>query len=225
MFSQPHRDFMENSMKMVVESIESKLKEQFFSGHKELAVSSIAHYIEAIKNLENSEASRDLTSGQKNEAEESIRRHFLEITEGMDDSDPVYHVFDALRHSFSCYAYNGLHQLYSRQENESWHPKIMLTEALEPNDIDSLNQDLTIYRGCDVGELERESFGQAWSTSLSVAREFAFKHYQGQDWFDQTRRVVLEAKCSRDDLLYSDQSVEFEVVVDVTRLRQVQRCA
>lgn len=224
MFSQPHRDFMANSMKIVVESIESKLNERFFSEYKALAAAaSIAYYIEAIKDLENSEVNRDLTSGQDNQAKESIRRHFLQITDGMDDSDPVYHVFDALRHSFSCYAYNGLHQLYTRQENESWHPKIILTGLLKPNDIDSLSPDLTIYRGCNISELECEAFGQAWSTSPSVAREFAFKHYQGQDWFDETRRVVLEAKCSRDDLLFSDQSVEFEVVVDVRRLRQVKR--
>ncbi len=222
MFSKLYRDFMANSMKIDVESIESKLKEPFFSEYKELAVSSIAHYIEAILDLENSEANRDLTSGQDNQAEESIRRHFLEVTDGLDDSDPVYHVFDALRHSFSCYAYNGLHQLYTRQENESWHPKIILTEVLEPNDIYSLDQELTIYRGCDIGELEHGSFGQAWSTSSNVAREFAFKHYQAQGWFDQTRRVVLEAKYSRDDLLFSDQSIEFEVAVHPSRLRQVK---
>ena len=143
----------------------------------------------------------------------------------MDNSNPIYQVLDALRYSFSCYAYNGLHQLYTRQENESWHPAIRLTEALEPNDIDSLSQNLTIYRGCDIGELESKSFGQAWSTSLSAAHDFAFKHYQGQDWFDKNRRVVLEAKCSKGDVLFSDQSVEFEVVVDVTRLRGVQKRA
>jgi hypothetical protein len=80
-----------------------------------------------------------------------------------------------------------------------------------------------IYRGCDVSELEHNAFGQAWSTSPNVAHDFAFKHYQGQDWFDKKRRVVLEAKCSRDDVLFSDQSIEFEVVVDVTRLHGVQR--
>ena len=223
MFSDLDRDFMANRMKMIVASIESKLNEQFFAANKEVAVNSISCYVEAVKRLEESGTSRDLTSGKDNEAEESIAAHFRKITEGIENTNPVYHVLDALRHSFSCYAYNGLHQLYTRQENESCQPTIKLTEILEPNDIQSLSRNLTIYRGCDISELEHNAFGQAWSTSPNIAYDFAFKHYQGQDWFDEKTRVVLEAKCSRDDVLFSDQSIEYEVVVNVTRLHGVQR--
>lgn len=223
MFSQFQRDFMANSMKIVVDSIESKFSEPFMAEHRELAVNSIAHYIDAIRALEESGVRRDLTSGQDNQAEESIAAHFLKIIEGMDDGSPAYQVLDALRYSFSGYAYNGLHQLYTRQENESWHPIVRLTEVLEPNDIDSLPQNLTVYRGCDISELDNQSFGQAWTTSLAVAHDFAFKHYQDQNWFDKSQRVVLKAECSKQDVLFSNQTGEFEIVVNVTRLRGVQR--
>jgi len=209
-------------MKIVIASIESKLNEQFFSQHKQIAIDSISHYIEAIILLEKTGVSRDLMSGQDNQAEESINALFVVISEGLDNSNPIYQILDALRHTFSCYAYNGLHELYTRQENESWHPTIRLTEILEPNDIDSLSQEFKIYRGCDIRELQDKSYGQSWSTSLSVAREFAFRHYQSQDWFDESRRVVLEATYSREDVLFSDQSGEFEVVVDVNRLHAIQ---
>lgn len=225
MFSPAHRNFMANSMKIVVESIEAKLSEHSLSAYRHIAIDSISHYIDAIVALEESGAAPDPLSGLHNQAEESIGAHFRKITEGMDSSDPAYQVLDALRYSFSCYAYNGLHQLYTRQENESWHPKLRLTEILKPNDIDSLDEELSIFRGCDIVELETSCYGQAWTTSPRVAHDFAFKHYRHQFWFDQSRRVVLQAECSKHDLLFSNQSGEFEVAVDVTRLRQVQRYA
>lgn len=222
MFSDSDRDFMAKNMKIVVESIESKLNEPFFAEFKEIAIDAISKYIGAIKEFEASGEHRDLTCGQDNKAEESIRSHFCEIADGIGNSD-AFQVLDALRHSFLCYAYNGLHQLYTRQENECWHPKIRLTEILEPNDIDSLPQTFTLYRGCDISELEKKSFGQAWTTSLEAAKEFAYTHYRNQDWFDENNRVVLEAKYSKDHVLFSDQLIEYEVVVDVDKLDGVRK--
>ena len=223
MFSDSDRDFMANNMKIVVESIESKLNEPFFAGFKEIATDAVSQYIRAIREFEASGVRRNLTNGQDNKAEKSIRTHFCDITDAIEENSDAYQVLDALRHSFSCYAYNGLHQLYVRQENESWHPKVWLTEVLEPNDINSLPRTLTLYRGCDIRELENKSFGQAWSTSLKVAKEFAYTHYRNQDWFDENCRVVLEATYSRDHVLFSDQSIEYEVVVDVATLGGVHK--
>ncbi len=222
MFSDSDHNFMTNNMKIVVESIESKLNEPFFAEFKQIAINAISKYIEAIERFEASGAMRDLTCGQDNEAEEFIRSHYCELVDESDNND-VIQVLDALRHSFSCYAYNGLHQLYTRQENECWHPKIKLTEVLIPNDIQSLEQVLTIYRGCDISELENSSFGQSWSTSLEAAKEFACIHYRSQVWFDENRRVVLEATYSKDHVLFSDQSIEYEVVVDVDKLVDVRK--
>lgn len=212
---------MANNMKIVVESIESKMNEPFFSEFKEIATSSISKYIEAIKDFEASGQQRDLMCTVDNQAEEAIRVHFCEIVEQMSNDD-AFQVLDALRHSFTCYAYNGLHQLYTRQENEVWHPKIVLTEVLEPNDIESLPDSLTLYRGCDVGEFENHTFGQAWTTSLECAEEFAYVHYRDQAWFDESRRIVLETRYNKTDVLFSCQSSEFEVVVDAGKLGAVR---
>ncbi len=222
MFSDFDRNFMTNNMKIVVESIESKINESFFSAFRSIAISAISQYIEAIKRFEASGAKEDLTFRQDNEAAEFIRSLHCELVDKIDNDD-VTQVFDALWHSFSCYAYNGLHQLYTRQENECWHPKIWLTEILTPNDIESLDQALTLYRGCDISELENNSFGQAWSTSLEAAKEFAYIHYRDQAWFDENKRVVLEAKYSKDHVLFSKQSSEYEVVVNVEKLVDVRK--
>lgn len=61
MFSDSDRDFMAKNMKIVVESIESKLNEPFFAEFKEIAIDAISKYIGAIKEFEASGEHRDLT--------------------------------------------------------------------------------------------------------------------------------------------------------------------
>lgn len=221
-FKKSDRDFMSKNMRIIVETIEDKLNEPFFAEFKEVAIGAISESIEIIKNFEASGGRRDLISFDDNQAEKSINAYFLAIDAEIEDSEAC-EVFDTLRNSFSCYAYDGLHQLYTRQENERWHPKIVLTEVLEPNDIDLLTPMLTLYRGCDIGELENLSFGQAWSTSLESAKQFAYVHYSTQDWFDVNRRVVLETVYPRCHVLFSKQYTEFEVVVDVAKLGGVSK--
>lgn len=222
MFSDSDRKFMQEEMNIVVDSIESKLNEPFFSGYKQIAIDSISKYINAITKFEATGKPRDLYSGTDNEAEEFIRSHYCNSINGINCSDAIQ-VLDALRHSFSCYAYNGLHQLYTRQENESWHPKIKLTQILTPNDIDTLDEELALYRGCDISELENNSYGQAWTTSLEEAEKFAYTHYQDQPWFDKSKRIVLKATCSKNHVLFSDQSIEHEVVVDESKMVDVHK--
>lgn len=221
-FRESDRDFMSKNMRIIVESIEEKLDEPCFAQYKETAVTAIAGSIKIIEEFEASGIRRDPMSFRDNQAEESINAFFLEIDDEIEDAE-VCQVFDALRYSFVCYAYGGLHQLYTRQENECWHPKIVLAEVLKPNDIDSLPPLFTLYRGCDISELENRSFGQAWSTSLEAATEFAYVHYLAQDWFNVNKRVVLETRYLRDDVLFSKQSIECEVVVDVAKLSGVSR--
>ncbi|EHQ5158467.1 hypothetical protein KQY37_001300 [Salmonella enterica] len=222
MFNHSDHDFLANNMKIIVSSIVSKLDEPFFIEYRSKAIDTISKYIAAIRKLEQSDIKRELYSNNDNEAEEFIRSHYCDLVKSIKNNDAIQ-IFDALRHSFSCYAYNGLHQLYTRQENESWHPKIRLTEVLFPNDINLLNETLTLYRGCDISEFKDKEFGQAWTTSLSVAEDFAYNHYSGQEWFDTEKRVVLKTTYSKNHVLFSDQSIEYEVAIDTKKLDHVQR--
>jgi hypothetical protein len=221
-FDTSYYEFMSKDMRINVCSIESKLNEPFFLDFKIIAIATIREYIDVIMAFEAKAIKPDLQSGVDNEAEESIRLHYCNLADDIED-EGVLQIFDALRYSFSCYAYNGLHQLYTRQENDYWHPKITLVDRLEPNDIESLDSMIKIYRGCGAHEFDNESYGQAWTTSLDVAKDFAFKHYQSRPWFKEENRVVVETIYQRDHLLFSDQSGEYEVVVAIEKLRNVQK--
>ena len=161
---------------------------------------------------------------QEKGVEEKIQSVFLNH-EHLFDNKHAYEIIDPLRHAFDGFAYGGLHQLYTRQENEAWYPKIRLTRELKPNDIATLDFIVTIYRGCSTSEHPSKEYGQSWSTSKNVADKFAYVHYQHQPWFKPEDRVVLQSTIHKTDIYYSNQDCEFEVVVDVNLLGEVSVCA
>jgi len=214
---------MSNNMKIDVTSIEAKLNEPSVTQFKDVIKNTIENFIEEINKFELSDV-RNTFSFEENSAEKAINLYANMRSEQINNRDALQ-VLDVLRHAFSAYAFNGLHQLYTRQENESWYPKIILNEVLKPNDIDSLPSIILLYRGCSIGEYESGNYGQAWTTSIDRAKNFAYTHYQGQEWFKTEDRIVLETIYAKDDVLFSDQSVEFEVVVDISKLDKVNKHA
>jgi hypothetical protein len=213
---------MSNDMKIDVCSIESKLFVPSLVIQNKEFINAIEYFIEEIIKYESSGEVRNSSQSEDNAAVKAIKSYANMLSEKINDQDALQ-VLDSLRHAFTSYAFNGLHQLYTRQENECWYPKIILNEVLTPNDIDSLPEIIQLYRGCSVNEYESGDYGQAWTTSIDRAKDFAYNHYQGQDWFNIKDRIVLDTKYSRDNVLFSDQSIEFEVVVDVSKLGKVNK--
>ncbi|WP_321405868.1 hypothetical protein [Tolumonas auensis] len=222
MFSDSVADFIANSMKIELDSIESKLNEPDIQPHQAQIIDAIEYFVTEIQGYEPHRQKILLPFGISNKTEDAIDHYAVTLLNNFDPEDTVYQVIDSIRHAFSSYAFNGLHQLYTRQENESWYPKIVLTEVLEPNDISNLEQEITVYRGCDIGEYNTSTYGQAWTTSLDIARQFAYGHYANQLWYDESKRVVLKCNYNRSEVLFSHQSVEFEVVVNAEKLTDVE---
>jgi len=73
-------------------------------------------------------------------------------------------------------------------------------------------------------EYQLKEYGQAWSTSKVVAEAFAYQNYEGQPWFYEGNRLVLQANIYRSHLFYSQQSGEFEVAVNTECLLNVEIC-
>lgn len=129
---------------------------------------------------------------------------------------------ESIWHAFHVFRKGGLYDLYRFQQNEGWYPKIALTKELQPNDISTLDNKITIFRGCDISEFEKSQYGQSWSTDVNVAKEFAFKHYASQGWFNHSNRVVLQASIKKENIYYSNQSMaEKEIAIDTTKLSNV----
>ena len=161
---------------------------------------------------------------QEEEAEEKIQKAFLNYEHHFENIS-AYAIIDPLRHAFDGFAYGGLHQLYTRQENEAWYPRVYLTRELKPNDIATLDEVVKIYRGCSADENHSKKYGQSWSTSKDAAEQFAYVHYQNQPWFNPENRVVLQSTIPKSAIFYSKQHCEFEVVVNVHFLGEVRVCA
>ena len=186
LFEQLHLKFISENMNIKYSSIEEKLKEPEFNDYKQMIEESISKFIFAINKYEKSGDKHDIYSLTQNRAEKYINDYAEKISLEV-RSEYVCQIIDTLRHAFSSYAYDGLHQLYTRQENEDWYPKIILKGILKPNDIHTLDDEIELYRGCDIDEYNNQSYGQAWTTSLEIAKMFAFKHYVGQPWFENSR--------------------------------------
>ncbi|MEG3135549.1 hypothetical protein SC206_18485 [Rouxiella sp. T17] len=208
-------------MKIDVSSIESKLNEPFFAEFKKIAIKIINEYIKAIKKIDDSCLKKDIYTLEKNETQSFINLYFHTITHSIKDENALQ-ILDTLRHVFLSYASNGLHQLYTRQENEGWYPKIILTSILFPNDIDSMDENLTLYRGCDISEFENMTFGQAWTILPSIAKAFAYDYYFDQSWFNIRKRAVLITNYSKEFVLFYEQSAEQEVVINTSKLGLVK---
>lgn len=224
MLSEHDKSFITDEMMIELSSIEDRLNELEIVNYKDDIELAISRFIEAIISQNESGNTRDILSIEDSYAEMFINDYASKLSDTM-DSDVAKWTLDSLRHAFVSFAFNGLHQLYTRQENEVWYPKILLRKTLEPNDIDSLDEEFFIFRGCDKSELEFGNFGQSWSTDEKSAWEFAFEHYQLQDWFKIENRVVLRARHNKSDVLFSDQTEfgEYEIAVKIGSLTDVTR--
>lgn len=220
MFTAQDKDFLSRKMSMDVGFIESKLQESSIKEYNSDAVDLISSYISMVKGI-------NVTGKLLNPISVTVAFNEIFISTiskiSQNNKTEIYKVLDSIRHAFCSFATGGLVALYTQQEYEDWYPKIKINEIIEPNDISSLPEKFIIYRGCDVSELNSKVFGQSWSTSPGIAEMFAYKQYKNEAWFNIKNRIVLTAEYTRDDVFYSSCRSEFEVVVNIHKLKNVKR--
>lgn len=205
------RSYLKNEMYIDVAALEFDIITNVIEEDRELIYSSIDDFFSiAIK----------FGSDRSSSIEESLAVKDVNhiFNQAPFQSDIVSYYCDAIRYAFTHFVDGRLLQLYEHQQNECWFPKLILKEVLKPNDIDTLPNTITIYRGCYISEHRAGKYKQAWTTRKEVAQQFAFVHYQNQDWFNKADRVVLVTTISKDALFYSKQSSEFEVVINTSEL-------
>jgi len=214
-------DFLSNKMKIDLDDLYEKLGRHSLIRHKGAIVTAIHYYISQIHEQQNLNYIAEPHFLDDTPAEQAINCYYNEhFDESLDEE--AKEVSDSLRHAFCSFAFGGLHQLFTRQENEVWYPSIVLDSELTPNDIENLPSTVVLYRGTDCREYESRKFRQSWTTSLQVAKDFAFKHYQNQPWFSEQDRVVLKTVYPKSGIYFSDQRCEFEVAINTRKIGQVE---
>jgi hypothetical protein len=101
----------------------------------------------------------------------------------------------------------------------------VLKSVLKPNDISVLSSSIDVYRGCDISEFNSKRYGQSWSTSIEVAKKFAYQHYNSQPWYKKEKRCVLKATIKKNEsVFFSRQNhYEKEIAVNIEKLSNVQK--
>jgi len=197
-------DFLVNKMHIDINHLMTKLNSRDVVEHKKNIIDQIHQYIR-VTLLEEKRCDR-------------INEIYSEINDSKINS-----VLDSMRIAILSFCKGGLRDLWVSQENQSWYPKIIIKEILEPNDINTLDDISIIYRGCSISEINNKEYGQAWTTSYMCAKEFAVEYYLNEEWFKIENRVVLEAKINKDDIYYSDQlNHEKEIVVEPSCLFDIK---
>lgn len=138
---------------------------------------------------------------------------------------PAYSIFDSILHAFTHFKQGGILQMYQYRQAEVWYPKVIINKYIGKNeDIYLLKEPIKIYRGTSIEEFESKVYGQSWSLSEEIAYEFAFEHYQSQNWFQVENRLVLSSEISKSDIFYYDKyGQEEEIIVDVSKLKSVEK--
>jgi hypothetical protein len=209
-------------MKISIESIESKLSENILSPYRQQFETAISFFVKFIRMQGELGYKFDYTSFVDGPAKSAINQYYNELS-GTIDSVEANDILDSIRHAFCSFACDGLHQLFTHQENETWYPKVILDCELKPNNIDSLPEIAVLYRGTDLLELKQASYGQSWTTKEHVAHEFAYKHYENQDWFKKENRIILKTEYPKRFAYYANQAPEYEVVINTSKIGKVYR--
>lgn len=157
------KNWLTNEMSLDVNDIEHKLL-QLSSNDKNLICEFILKCVSICKsyNTESTSMNRDFHSHPQVKVFTEL---FSAIEENMEVSESKV-VLDSIRQAFSHFAVGGLLQLYKRQENEVWYPKVALRSILTPNDIHLLPDVVEVYRGCDITEYHLKKFNQALLSDL-----------------------------------------------------------
>lgn len=163
-----------------------------------------------------------LGSDENSENKKYIIQHLYGFIEkhNITKEEPAYFIFDNLCHAFIMFKEGDIYGLYKKREPENWYPKIIIRENLESrDDFDQLSDEIIVYRGASRGEYDLKQFQQSWTLAKKVADDFAFTHYQGQDGYENTQRVVLKTTINKDFIYYFDKNDdEQELILDERKI-------
>jgi len=148
---------------------------------------------------------------------------FLEES-GFTEDSKEYLILDPICHCFINFKEDGIVRMYKYRLTESWYPKAIVTQFIGiKEDIDELGDEVLIFRGTSQEEFDSGIFGQSWSLSKNIAKEFAFSTYKREEHYKNTLRVVLSVTIKKDSIFFynknrKEHKREDEVIIDTKTL-------
>jgi len=136
------------------------------------------------------------------------------------ESSDIYFIADTIRHVFSSYKKNGLLGLYKNRETEDWYPRVKISQIILPNNIDSLEENIVIYRGTRETEYNSGRFSQSWTLDKDIASRFPISNTGGKKYLD--KKIILKTIISKKDIFYFDSAdiAEQEVIIDTDKIKK-----
>ena len=136
------------------------------------------------------------------------------------ESSDIYIIADIIIHAFSSYKKNGLLGLYKNRETEDWYPRVKISQIILPNNIDSLEENIVIYRGTRETEYNSGRFSQSWTLNKDIASRFPISNTGGKKYLD--KKIILKTIINKNDILYFDSAdlTEQEVIVDTDKIKK-----
>lgn len=118
----------------------------------------------------------------------------------------IYDLFNYLK----LFKDGGKFNLYKNRQAEWDGPKVRLDKSDVPSsDIHLLSGKELIYRGMSENEFNSGTFGQSWTTDISIAKRFAQETY-----LDEPTGIIATTKINIPDVIhYSKDDPEHEVIV------------
>jgi len=222
-FSKKVEQYIKNEMLICIDDLTNKILQdapnnsQFFNTLFEYMIDLKTPYTYDYDNLSNPNNFK-------------FRRHlekklygFLEEN-GFTEDSKEYPILDVICHCFISFKENGIVRMYKYRLTESWYPKVMITKFIGiREDIDELDEEILIFRGTSQEEFDSGIFGQSWSLSKNIAKEFAFSTYKREAHYKNTLRVVLSTIIKKDSIFFYDKNSkehkrEDEVIINTKTL-------
>jgi hypothetical protein len=222
-FSKKVQEYITNEMSICIDDLTNKILEDV--PHSSLFFNDLFEYMIDLKTPYTYDYN-DISTLNNKKFRNYLNKKLYGFLEknGFTEESKEYSILDTICHCFINFKEDGIVRMYKNRLSEFWYPKVVVTQFIGiKEDIDKLSDEVLIFRGTSQEEYDSGSFGQSWSLSKTIAKEFAFSTYKHQEHFKNTLRVVLSTTIKKDSIFFYDKNRkehkrEDEVIIDTKTL-------
>lgn len=217
-FSEKGEEFLENKMCIDIKDLNEKIltdAPEEISFFKDM----IDSYLE-VNFFTTEDILKDSKKSKENETKFESNLKYEDSISKLKAFPNAIKIYEELYHALRSYTKGSLKELWYQREASGWYPKVIINRNFGTRDeINALDNEVTIYRGTSEEEFKSKNFGQAWSIDQNIAHEFAFTYYKKFPKYLNTNRIIIQAKIKKEDIFhYRNTHSEKEVIINQNKL-------